>query len=169
MKYYLKFDFQWAKQGVVLQDFRTQNVTFVRPFRSNRRKGMKSWNIILFLDTLRSVLRNLAGIFYNKRQYWSAQEKNWQWSWCQLYLGTSTYTEYLSEKKALIIIGTKGMFWKKTKKLLEALKWEFLCLDSTWCLASRVTITSRPHGCHVRMPHNAFCFQEFFLISPLCV
>ena len=27
---------------------------------------MKPWNIIIFLDTLRSVLRNLGVIFYNK-------------------------------------------------------------------------------------------------------
>ena len=77
---------------------------------------MKPWNIILLLDTQRSVLRNLGGIFYNKRQYLSVNEKNWQWSWCQLYLETGTYTEYLSEKIAPIRICTKTMFCPKQKQ-----------------------------------------------------
>ena len=111
MKYYLKFEFQWAKKAVVFQDFRTQTVTFVRPFGQIEEKGMKPWNIILLLDTQRSVLRNLGGIFYNKRQYLYVNEKNWQW-----YLETSTYTEYLSEKIAPIRICSKTMFWPKQKQ-----------------------------------------------------
>ena len=123
MKYYLKFDLHWAKKAVVFQDFRTQNVNFVRSVHSNRRKGMKRWNFIIFLDNLGSLLRNLGVIFYNKGQYWSVNEKNWQWSWCQLYLETSTYTEYLSEKIAPIIIGTGSMYWPKKTKTNFLSRW----------------------------------------------